>query len=53
MSRTNCLLPNSGFCLNLRVRIVKSLMASGGLGLASVAQRKAANLITLGQDGLS
>merc|ERR1740130_1451883 len=24
MSRTNCFLPKSGFCLNLRVRIVKS-----------------------------
>merc|ERR1719238_658354 len=24
MSSTNCFLPNNGFCLNLRVRIVKS-----------------------------
>merc|ERR1719507_697677 len=28
MSRTNCHLPNNGFCLNLRVRTVKSPMAS-------------------------
>merc|ERR1719188_1533329 len=27
MSRTNCLLPSKGFCLNFRVRIVKSLIA--------------------------
>merc|ERR1719188_2615421 len=29
MSNTNCFLPNRGFCLNLRVRIVKSLMMAG------------------------
>merc|ERR1719491_1972554 len=29
MSRTNCLLPSSGFCLNLRVRMVNSGMAEG------------------------
>merc|ERR1719184_614368 len=28
MSRTNCFLPRSGFCLNFRVRIVNSLMAT-------------------------
>merc|ERR1719478_1037456 len=28
MSRTNCLRPSSGFCLNLRVRMVNSTMAS-------------------------
>merc|ERR1719229_2227125 len=27
MSKTNCLLPSRGFCLNLRVRTVKSLIA--------------------------
>merc|ERR1719272_2139073 len=27
MSRTNCLRPSSGFCLNLRVRMVNSDMA--------------------------
>merc|ERR1719494_527100 len=29
MSRTNCFLPSNGFCLNFRVRTVKSLMAAG------------------------
>merc|ERR1719507_195637 len=28
MSSTNCRLPSKGFCLNLRVRTVKSPMAS-------------------------
>merc|ERR1719171_1646854 len=28
MSSTNCLRPRSGFCLNLRVRIVNSTMAT-------------------------
>merc|ERR1719507_812476 len=32
MSRTNCLLPKSGFCLNLRVRTVKSPMVAEGGG---------------------
>merc|ERR1719373_213556 len=27
MSSTNCLLPNNGFCLNFRVRMVNSLIA--------------------------
>merc|ERR1719343_280675 len=27
MSRTNCFLPNSGFVLNFRVRMVNSLIA--------------------------
>merc|ERR1719401_2466302 len=28
MSRTNCFLPNNGFCLNFRVRMVNSNIAS-------------------------
>merc|ERR1719229_493844 len=32
MSRTNCFLPNSGFVLNLRVRMVNSLIVNAGLG---------------------
>merc|ERR1719188_478007 len=28
MSKTNCFLPSKGFCLNFRVRMVKSLIAS-------------------------
>merc|ERR1719436_1114630 len=35
MSKTNCFLPSSGFVLNLRVRMVNSLMANvtqGGPG---------------------
>merc|ERR1719223_645079 len=30
MSKTNCLLPNRGFCLNFLVRMVNSTMADGG-----------------------
>merc|ERR1719401_725990 len=35
MSKTNCFLPRKGFCLNLRVRIVKSLMAAAKMQAAS------------------
>merc|ERR1719199_431140 len=31
MSRTNCLRPSRGFCLNLRVRMVNSGMARQGV----------------------
>merc|ERR1719408_51056 len=34
MSSTNCFLPRSGFCLNLRVRIVNSGIARGCVLLA-------------------
>merc|ERR1719469_463326 len=30
MSKTNCLLPSKGFCLNFLVRMVNSTMADGG-----------------------
>merc|ERR1719277_1894727 len=48
MSSTNCFLPRRGFCLNLRVRAVKSLMAlgeaarlrSGGLRLGLLGPKR-------------
>merc|ERR1719221_2339920 len=40
MSKTNCFLPSRGFCLNLRVRIVKSLMAAtDGVAIEDAGRR--------------
>merc|ERR1740123_157119 len=49
MSRTNCFLPSKGFCLNFRVRMVKSLMVPTGL-LTAVGQSREGRF---SQDGLS
>merc|ERR1719382_1479565 len=38
MSKTNCLRPRSGFCLNLRVRIVKSLIAAAAADLRAAGR---------------
>merc|ERR1740120_87080 len=50
MSRTNCFLPNKGFCLNLRVRMVKSPIASSAITLR-VLPRTAITLNRLSQNG--
>merc|ERR1719401_3368695 len=49
MSRTNCFLPNSGFVLNFRVRMVNSLMAAsrrahGVVGRGEACARKGSPL---------
>merc|ERR1719220_2532263 len=35
MSRTNCFLPSKGFCLNFRVRMVKSPVIASDAALGS------------------
>merc|ERR1719229_1307059 len=44
MSRTNCFLPRRGFCLNLRVRMVKSLMAPKRVGCGEHGSEKGGRL---------
>merc|ERR1719343_656421 len=54
MSRTNCFLPSRGFCLNFRVRMVKSLIASACWeGDALCLQRQGGGAYPQNQNGLS
>merc|ERR1719222_1573465 len=52
MSKTNCLLPSKGFCLNLRVRTVKSLIAANAPVLELVRQGDSVSQADLGRRGL-